>query len=65
MAMFNSFRYPHDGPGPMDRPSQGDFSAGYMEGQIVGIACGSVGAPLQNMRGADYNNNKRYIVIHS
>ena len=36
----------HDGAGSMDRPCQGDSSAGHMEGQIVGIDCGSVGAPL-------------------
>ena len=27
----------------MDRPRQGDSSARNMEGQIIGIACGSVG----------------------
>ena len=36
----------HDGPGPMDRPRQGDSFAGHMDRRIVGIACGSVGAPL-------------------
>ena len=40
------FIHPHDGPGPMDRPRQDDSSAGHMEGQTVGIDCGSVGAPL-------------------
>ena len=38
--------HPHDGPGSMDRPRQGDISVGHMEGHIVGIECGSVGAPL-------------------
>ena len=35
--------HPNDGHGPIDRPHQGDFFAGNMEGQIIGIACGSVG----------------------
>ena len=34
--------HPGDGPGPMDKPRQGDSFAGNMEGQIIGIACGSV-----------------------
>ena len=38
--------HPHDGPGPMDRSRQGNSSAGHMERGIVGIDCGSVGAPL-------------------
>ena len=37
-----------DGPGPMDIPRQSDSLAGYMEGQIIGIACGPVGVPLYN-----------------
>ena len=34
---------PLDGPGPMYRPCQSDSFAENMEGQIIGIACGSVG----------------------
>ena len=59
--------HPHDGPGPMDRPRQSDSFAGYMEGQIIGIACGPVGAPLYNheRRGwtqqqQQYNEDKQY-----
>ena len=36
--------HPDDGPGLMARPRQGDSSPGHMYGQIVGIACRSVGA---------------------
>ena len=39
---------PDDGPGPMDRPRQGDSFAGNMEGHIIGIPCGSVGTPLKD-----------------
>ena len=38
--------HPHDGPGPMDKPCRNNSFAGHMEGQIIGRACGSVGAPL-------------------
>ena len=40
--------HPGDGHGPMDRPCQGDSFAGNMEGQTIGIACGSVGTPLKD-----------------
>ena len=40
--------HPDDGPGLMDRPCQGDSFAGNMEGQIIGIACGSVWTPLKD-----------------
>ena len=38
--------HPDDGPGPMDNPRQSDSFARRVEGQIVGIAFGSVGTPL-------------------
>ena len=37
-----------DCPEPMDKPRQSDSFAGHVEGQIAGIAFGSVGAPLYN-----------------
>ena len=40
-----------DGPGPMDRHRQCDSFAGNMEGQVIGIACGSVGTPLKDHEG--------------
>ena len=40
--------HPDGGPGPMDRPRQGDSLAGNMAGQIIGIACGSVENPLKD-----------------
>ena len=46
----------------MDRPRQGDSFAGNIEGQIIGIACGSVGTPLKNhkRRGRTQHNNTSF-----
>ena len=54
--------HPDDGPGPMDRPRQGDSLAGNMAGQIIGIACGSVGSKIMR-RGVEHNNNNNRPVV--
>ena len=62
-----------NGPGPMDRPRQGDSLAGNMAEQIIGIACGSVGTPLkgherrgrtQQQPSASYNITVLYTLIN-
>ena len=47
----------------MDRPRQSDSFAGHMEGQIIGIACGTVGLLFKIMRGGvDHNINESLIL---
>ena len=55
---------PNGGPRSMDKPCQSDSIAGYVEGQIAGIAFGLVGAPLYKHERRDQKQQPFFLYMY-